>query len=104
VLPREGDSPIAAYADDPGRVARALCDREDVCGRIGKRRVWDTDLACMDAMSARAGTELGQMACRFDPNALATCIAAVRAVRCTEALDRLAAIDVCMPPSICAAR
>jgi hypothetical protein len=85
---------------DPGRVARALCDREEVCGRIGARRRWD--LACVDAMSARAGDELGTMACRFDPNA------SRRARRPFErcgatALGQIGALDVCAAPSMCAA-
>src|SRR5262245_53985219 len=35
LLPREGGSPIAAFADQPGRVGRAFCDREEVCARVG---------------------------------------------------------------------
>jgi hypothetical protein len=97
--PHEGDSPIADYADEPGRLGRAFCDREAACGRIG--RAWESDRACVEAMSARAGAEIR---CRVDPDALATCLTAIRAAPCPQALDRLGALSVCGMPEICAVR
>jgi hypothetical protein len=104
VMPREGDSPVAGYADEPGTVGAELCDREAACGRVGAGRSFETKRACSDALRPRVQSDLGAMGCKIDPDALATCLARIHATPCAEALDRLGAVPECGAAEMCAGR
>ena len=99
--PRGGISPVAGYDDEPGKLGQALCDHEAVCDRIGDGRAWGSANACMAGMRARAIADLDADACRLDPNAIATCLAALRRAPCDRVIDRPSAVDVCDGPAIC---
>jgi hypothetical protein len=95
-------APLAGWADVPARVGRALCDHASVCSRVGHGRTWPSDGACVSAMRARAATELEADACEIGVTPLASCLTAIRAAPCGEALDSLGALTECRDTALCA--
>ena len=99
VMPREGDSPVAGYEDVPARLARARCDHETTCTRVGDGRTWPSQDACMADFRARADAELGT--CTPARAAVASCLAAIRNQPCTPALERRDALTACLSTALC---
>ena len=49
------------------RAARALCDRETYCGRIGAGKAFESADACMASKRERVGRAVSEASCRRDP-------------------------------------
>jgi hypothetical protein len=94
-------APPADFADAPARIARALCDHESACTRVGPQRTWESDGACMSAMRVRTASELEGAQCRVDATALAVCLGDVRKAACNAPLDRLGAVASCQDQALC---
>ncbi len=70
-------------AELPDRAARALCDREKNCGRIGARKAFESDDACMFAKRERVHHAIDDASCReIRGDRIAQCLTAIRAVAC----------------------
>jgi hypothetical protein len=89
-LPHPGRSPVATYADLAGRVARASCDHETSCARVGDGRTWSSQATCMADFRARAAVELHTAAtCALNRAAVATCLASIREQGCGNGVEPL---------------
>lgn len=65
------------------RAARALCDREVYCGRLGEGKAFPTADACMVEKRERVRRALGEDACReIRGDRVSACLAAIRGASC----------------------
>ncbi len=95
-------SPIPAPAgilDFEERAARALCDREVHCGRLGPGGVFESADACMTAKRERVRAVIHETPCdEIRGDRAAGCLAAIRGAACG------AAGAVLEPPAECTSR
>lgn len=84
-----------ARSETFGRVARALCDHEATCERIGPSGVFESADACSMEQRARLGELDAKLGCETSVSAdlLAACLREIRAAQCTVDADALS-----MPP------
>lgn len=77
-----GDTSVAV--EPVARAARALCDRETFCGRVGEGQTFGSADSCMAAMRERVARRGTAEACgnAIRSDRLATCLAAIRAAAC----------------------
>jgi hypothetical protein len=101
LAPHNGSSPVASYGDEPGRLGRALCDRESVCTRIGQNRTWGSDDQCVSAMRARSTAEVSAMKCSIVGSALALCLASIRNAECNAPAESLSDFPDCRDTALC---
>jgi hypothetical protein len=97
-----GVSPVAGYDDLPGKMARAACDHEKVCDRVGDGKPSPSDGACTADMRTRAIGDLDAMGCNLDGSAVAVCLAEIRKASCNLVIDRPASLGACARQSLCA--
>ena len=71
------------------RAARALCDRETFCDRIGASKRFESEGACMADKRDRVRSALGEAACdEIRGDRVASCLTAIRGAACGEPRDR----------------
>jgi hypothetical protein len=90
--------PLAAEADAyeaVGRVARALCDHEAYCERVGPSGTFESADACSTEERARLGSVVAKTGCETTVRAdlLADCLREIRAAQCVVDEDAYS-----MPP------
>ena len=98
--PESGLSPENAY-----RVARARCDRETACSRVGAGRTWATQDSCVTDQRERVGADFASLSCPrgLAPMELGACLNAVRVRPCTGGAGaELEEVSECLPSAICA--
>lgn len=98
-------SGIPWLAAVPG-LARARCDREVVCGRVGADEVFESADACVMAARAAVRDELFDAECPegIDRVQLAICLNAVRRAPCDASLDAPAIATECSRTALCMPR
>lgn len=107
----QGDSEAAptglvSASGDPteftARAARALCDRETYCGRIGVGKAFESDDACMVGKRERVGRAISDASCReLRGEAIAKCLSAIRGAACGAAAAPLQPPPACAAPALC---
>lgn len=98
-----GPAPHPAELDATERIARARCDRQVTCDRIGPGRSWASEGACMMQQRPRASDEVNELACArgVDAMQLGMCLDAIRQAPCTESATTPGAMSQCQPTSVC---
>lgn len=86
-----------------GRVAQALCDRENSCGRIGKTEAWPTLDTCTSNIRPSVREDLARSACPdgHDQAALASCLSAIRLASCDTRVEGLGSVPACDARALC---
>jgi len=87
-----------------GRIARARCDRETTCERIGRGRAFPTQDACMTEHRTMARQETTQASCArgIDSTQLASCLQALRSQACNAGASELDNVPACRVSALCA--
>lgn len=85
------------------RLARARCDHDTTCNRIGRGRSWETQAQCFADERERVGEAMPGLGCsRGIANVqLAICLNALRGQACNDRSGDLAALPECMPSALC---
>jgi hypothetical protein len=98
-----GPGPSPAQLDATERIARARCDRQTACDRIGPGRAWGSPEACMAQQRPRTSEEVASLACRagLDGMQLGACLDAIRGLGCSESAASLDSVGECQPTSVC---
>jgi hypothetical protein len=86
------------------RLARARCDREMTCNRIGRGRAWASEEQCMVRQRERVGDAVGALSCPrgFDHVQLAACLDAVRGQACSDRRGDIDTLPECLASALCA--
>jgi hypothetical protein len=86
-----------------GRLARARCDRETACNRVGEGQLWSTQESCVTQQRERVRDDLASLSCErgFDGVQLRACLNAVRLQACTDARSALDAVSECRSSALC---
>ena len=102
-----GDDTAASGA--PGatvvaRIARARCDRETACDRVGAGKAFLTGEQCMSSVRGRARADVVEASCErgFDSTQVALCLTTIRQVSCDAPLDSIATLSHCQASALCA--
>jgi hypothetical protein len=103
---RGNTGPVAAGAPPTeaiGRLARARCDRESACNRVGNGRAWGSQEACVADHRDRAREDVASLGCRrgVDATQLATCLNALRLQVCSESRQDLDVVPECRTSALC---
>lgn len=87
------------------RVARARCDRETACDRVGSGKEFGTSEHCMSSLRETARADVVEAGCLrgFDATQLAICLNAIRQLSCETELDAIASVANCQSATLCAA-
>lgn len=87
-----------------GRVARARCDREIACNRIGAGKPFATSEQCMSALRETARADVVGADCMngFDTTQVGICLNTLRQLSCDTRLDAITAVASCQSTAICA--
>ena len=98
--PSAGGPPSEAVA----RLARARCDRETSCTRVGPGRAWATQDSCVAKQRERVGAAVSAMSCPhgIDNVQLGTCLNALRGQACADRRGDLALLPDCATNALCA--
>jgi hypothetical protein len=101
-----GDDTSASGAPGDGvvaRIARARCDRETACDRIGPDKPLRTGEQCMSTVRGRARADVVDADCErgFDSTQVALCLTTIRQVPCETALDAIASLSQCQASALC---
>jgi len=93
----------AAPPETIGRIARARCDRETACSRVGEKKRFSTGEQCVSAYRERARADIIATQCTFGivESQLGACLAAVRQLPCDAGLDSIASLEDCQRSSLC---
>lgn len=93
----------AAMDETIARVARARCDRETGCDRIGPGHRSSSQASCAAQERVRARQELSRYACGrgVDMISLGTCLNTLRALECEVGSVELAATPECASSALC---
>jgi hypothetical protein len=93
----------AAMDETIARVARARCDRETTCNRVGPGHRSSSQSSCLVQERMRARREMSQYSCArgVDMIPLGTCLNTLRALRCEVGSLELDATPECAPVAIC---
>jgi len=84
------------------RVARALCDRETYCDRIGPDRAFESADACMAEQRERVGRFLGATEClEFPGERIASCLTIIRQGSCDPRQVSEEAENTCTASALC---
>ncbi len=85
------------------RLARARCDRETTCNRIGRGRAWSTQDQCFATQRERVGDAMSSLGCPhgIDNVQLAICLNALRGQACNDKGGDLAVLPECMASALC---
>jgi hypothetical protein len=86
-----------------GRVARARCDRETTCNRIGEGNVYATGEQCTTVLRGASIADVVAAACAhgFDETQLALCLTSIRNVPCTDPIDTIETVPQCERSALC---
>lgn len=95
-----GGPPSEAVA----RLARARCDRETSCSRVGPGRAWATQDSCVAKQREGVGPAVSAMSCPrgIDNVQLGTCLNALRGQACTDRRGDLGVLPDCVTSALCA--
>lgn len=98
--PSAGGPPSEAVA----RLARARCDRETSCNRVGPGRASATQDSCVAKQRERVGAAVSAMSCPhgIDNVQLGTCLNALRGQACTDRRGDLGVLPECVTNALCA--
>jgi hypothetical protein len=84
------------------RVARALCDRETYCDRIGADRAFESADACIAVQRERVGRFLGAPPCReFPGERVSSCLKTIRLGSCAPPQDPAQTESACAAAVLC---
>jgi hypothetical protein len=91
-------SPAAVEA-----IARARCDREQRCSKIGRGKKYASEPACLHAIAADWSDDLNAYECPQGVRLpeLDSCLAAVRTEDCGKPFDSLARVLACRSSELC---
>jgi hypothetical protein len=88
--------------DFNGRAARALCDRETYCGRIGAGKSFESAEACLADKRERVRAAVRAAPCReIRGDRISSCLTAIRAVACGLPTDSVQPPPACTAPVLC---
>jgi len=104
--PKDTDAPRTVVGTEAGAtleaIARATCERDDRCGRIGVGREHASYEVCTEKVKMDYVGELNSTECRwFDAEALEVCLRALRDERCDARLGALSRRLACRAGNIC---
>jgi hypothetical protein len=87
-----------------GRLARARCDRETACNRIGPSRAWKSQESCVAHQRELVGGDVSALACPrgVDGVQLGTCLNALRGQACDDRRGDLQILPECLANALCA--
>lgn len=100
----KGDTTGAPGDTVVARVARARCDREIACDRVGTGKSFGTSEQCMANVRERAREDVVDAACArgFDGTQLGICLNTIRQLPCDTPLDAIDAVANCQASALCA--
>lgn len=86
-----------------GRVARARCDREQYCDRVGEGKPFGTGEQCTNVLRERARAEVVHAQCErgFETSQVALCLNAIRQAPCDVRLDSMDSLPSCQSKELC---
>lgn len=89
-----------------GRLAQALCDRENACGHVGANKSWPSLATCTSGMHPVVRNHLAESACPdgHDLASVSTCLSAIRLEGCDRRVDSVGAVPECAGRSLCLQR
>jgi hypothetical protein len=97
--------PIPAPADETDfneRAARALCDRELACDRLGAGKAFESADACVAEKRVRVRRARGEASCdEIRGDRVAACLVAIRALACGAPDARLEPPAECREHAVC---
>lgn len=102
---RSTSAPSGLSPENAYRVARARCDRETACSRVGAGRTWATQDSCVTDQRERVGADFASLSCPrgFGSVELGACLNAVRVRPCTGGTGaELENVSQCLPSALCA--
>ena len=106
--PETGRNTTAGPAVDAvtGRLAQALCDRENSCGRVGRDKAWPSLATCASSVRVVIRQDLAQADCPDGHNsdAVRSCLSSLRLAACDQRIDGLASLPECDAPALCVRR
>lgn len=84
------------------RAARALCDRESYCGRVGAAKPFESADACMAAKRVRVHQALGDASCdEIRGDRFSACLSALRLTECGPSQKTLQTPAECTARALC---
>lgn len=90
-----------------GRIARARCDREIACDRVGTGKTFGTSEQCMSSLRERAREDVVAAGCirGFEATQLAICLNTIRQLACETPMDDVTMVSVgnCEAATLCTA-
>jgi hypothetical protein len=102
--PAGGPATTTAEVDEAiARVARARCDRETTCNRVGPSHRWGSTSSCLVQERMHTRQEMSHYACGrgVDMVPLGTCLATIRALRCEVGSVALDSTPECVEGALC---
>lgn len=86
-----------------GRIARARCDRETACDRVGEGKPFATGEQCMASVRGRSRADVVAAQCSrgFDSTQVASCLTSIRQVACDARLDAIENVPHCQSSGLC---
>ena len=96
-------APSPSALDATSRIARARCDRQTACDRVGPGRAWESQDACMAQQRERADDEVASLACArgVDSLQLGLCLDSIRGQPCNESATSLDTVTECRTTAVC---
>ena len=94
----------APASEAVARLARARCDRETSCNRVGPGRAWGTQDQCVAHQRERVGVGVSALSCPHgvDNVQLGTCLNALRLQACNDRRGDLEVLPECLANALCA--
>jgi hypothetical protein len=94
----------APLSDAIARIARARCDRETTCNRVGPGRASASQDACVAKQRARAMVDVNPLACPrgVDNVQLGMCLNGLRAQACNDNRGDIGVLPDCLANALCA--
>jgi hypothetical protein len=85
------------------RVARARCDRETYCNRVGEGKAFGTGEQCTNVLRERARADVVGAGCDrgFETSQLGMCLNAIRQAPCDVRIESMQTIESCQSREIC---
>ncbi len=98
---RDGRTTGAPGSAVVGRLAQAMCDQAQTCGRVGPKKMYVSAGACLEGVRPDALGTVDRAGCTndFDPDAVSRCLGAIRKAACTT--TKISAypecVNLCVP-------
>ena len=99
--PASPASPASDPSEFTGRAARALCDRESYCGRVGAGKAFESAETCMAEKRERVHHAISEASCELRGDRISACLTAIRGAACGAPATPLQPPTDCTAPVLC---